>query len=88
MVAELHDVLRCPKLAGYVSEDQRLEFLAAYVRDADDVVVPIRLRKYRDSKDATFRELASEGRATHIVSRDQNLLTLSPFRCITMPDVC
>jgi len=45
---ELDDVLRRPKLAGYVSEDQRLEFLAAYIRDAEDVVVTIRLRECRD----------------------------------------
>jgi len=81
---ELDDVLRRPKLAGYVSEDQRLEFLAAYIRDAEDVVVTIRLRECRDPKDDKFLELAIEGRATHIVSGDQDLLTLSPFRGITI----
>lgn len=81
---ELDDVLRRPKLAGYVSEDQRLEFLAAYIRDAEDVVVTIRLRECRDPKDDKFLELAIQGRATHIVSGDQDLLTLSPFRGITI----
>jgi putative PIN family toxin of toxin-antitoxin system len=81
---ELDDVLRRQKLARYVSEDQRLEFLAAYIRDAEDVVVTIRLRECRDPKDDKFLELASEGRATHIVSGDQDLLTLSPFRGIAI----
>ena len=75
---ELDDVLRRPKLVGYVSEDQRLEFLAAYIRDAEDVVVAIRLRECRDPKDDKFLELAIEGRATHIVSGDQDRLTCPP----------
>ena len=81
---ELDDVLRRPKLSAYVSEDQRLEFLAAYIRDAEDVVVTIRLRECRDPKDDKFLELAIEGRASHVVSGDQDLLTLSPLRGIAI----
>ncbi|MFM8291333.1 MAG: putative toxin-antitoxin system toxin component, PIN family [Planctomycetia bacterium] len=81
---ELDDVLRRPKLTGYVSEEQRLEFLAAYIRDAEDVVVTARLRECRDPKDDKFLELAIEGRATHIISGDRDLVTLSPFRGIVI----
>lgn len=81
---ELDDVLRRPKLTGYVSEDQRLEFLAAYIRDAEDVVVEIRLQECRDPKDNKFLELAIAGKATHIVSGDLDLLALSPFRGIVI----
>ena len=81
---ELDDVLRRPKLSAYVSEDQRIEFFAAYIRDAEDVVATIQLRECRDPKDDKFLELAIEGRATHIVSGDQDLLTLSPFRGIAI----
>jgi putative PIN family toxin of toxin-antitoxin system len=81
---ELDDVLRRPKLAGYVSEDQRLEFLAAYIRDAEDVVVTIRLRECRDPKDDKFLELAIAGKASHIISGDQDLLMLSPFHDIVI----
>lgn len=81
---ELDDVLRRPKLAGYVSEDQRLEFLAAYIRDAEDVYVAIRLQECRDPKDDKFLELAIAGKATHIVSGDLDLLALSPFRGIVI----
>jgi putative PIN family toxin of toxin-antitoxin system len=84
MLEELDDVLRRPKLAGYVSEEQRLEFLAAYIRDAEDVLVTTRLRECRDPKDDKFLELAIAGKATHIVSGDQDLLTLSPFRGIVI----
>lgn len=81
---ELDDVLRRPKLAGYVSEEQRLEFLAAYIRDAEDVIVTTRLRECRDSRDDKFLELAIEGRATHIISGDQDLLMLNPFRGVVI----
>jgi putative PIN family toxin of toxin-antitoxin system len=81
---ELDDVLRRPKLAGYVSEEQRLEFFAAYIRDAEEVVVTTRLRECRDPKDDKFLELAIEGKATHIVSGDQDLLMLSPFRGVAI----
>jgi len=81
---ELDDVLRRPKLAGYVGEEQRLEFLAAYIRDAEIVVVTTRLRECRDPKDDKFIELAIEGKATHIISGDQDLLMLSPFRGVAI----
>jgi uncharacterized protein len=84
MLEELDDVLRRPKLAQYVSEEQRLEFLAAYIRDAEDVLVTTRLRECRDPKDDKLLELAIAGKATHIVSGDQDLLTLSPFRGIVI----
>lgn len=79
---ELDDVLRRPKLARYVSESQRLEFLAAYIRDAEDVPVVTRFRACRDAKDDKFLELAVAGRATHVVTGDADLLMLSPFRGI------
>lgn len=81
---EIDDVLRRPKLARYVSESQRLEFLAAYIRDAEDVAIATRLRACRDAKDDKFLELAVEGRATHVVTGDADLLTLSPFRGISI----
>ena len=81
---ELDDVLRRPKLARYVGEEQRLEFLTAYIRDAEIVVVTTRLRECRDPKDDKFIELAIEGKATHIISGDQDLLMLSPFRGVAI----
>jgi len=61
-----------------------LEFLAAYIRDAEDVLVTIQLRECRDPKEDKFLELAIEGRATHIISGDQDLLMMSPFRGIVI----
>ena len=81
---ELDDVLRRPKLAEYISEDQRLVFLAAYLREAEDVTVTTRFKACRDPKDDKFLELAVDGKATHIVTGDHDLLTLGPFRGIAI----
>jgi putative PIN family toxin of toxin-antitoxin system len=81
---ELDDVLRRSKFDGYVTEEQRLEFLAAYIREAVEVPVNISLKMCRDPTDDKFLELAVEGRATHIVSGDPDLLTMHSFRGIAI----
>lgn len=77
---ELDDVLRRSKFDAYITEEQRLDFLAAYIRETEEITVDIRLQVCRDPTDDKFLELAIAGRATHIVSGDPDLLTLSPFR--------
>ena len=81
---ELDDVLRRSKFDAYVTEEQRLEFLAAYIRETEEVAVNINLKVCRDPTDDKFLELALEGRATHIVSGDPDLVTLSPFRGVSI----
>jgi len=81
---ELDDVLRRSKFDGYVTEEQRLEFLAAYIREAVEIPVNISLKMCRDPTDDKFLELAVEGRATHIVSGDPDLLTMHSFRGIAI----
>jgi putative PIN family toxin of toxin-antitoxin system len=81
-VAELNDVLRRPRFDPYVHEDERLEFLAVLVRDAEVVEVTEIVTDCRDPKDNKFLQLALDGGATHIVSGDEDLLVLHPFRSI------
>jgi putative PIN family toxin of toxin-antitoxin system len=83
-VAELDEVLRRPKFNKYVPEDMRLEFLAALVQQAEQVVVTEVITACRDAKDNKFLELAVCGRARHIVSGDADLLALHPFRGIAI----
>ena len=79
-IAELDDVLRRPKFDKYVSETQRLEFLAALVREAEVIDVVDEVTDCRDAKDNKFLELALSGRASHVVTGDSDLLELHPFR--------
>jgi putative PIN family toxin of toxin-antitoxin system len=83
-VAELHEVLRRPRFDKYVKEENRLEFLAALVREAEWVEVTEVITACRDGKDNKFLELAVAGRATHILSGDGDLLVLHPFRGIAL----
>ena len=83
-VAELNDVLRRPRFDKYVHEDERLEFLATLVRDAELVAVTDVVTDCRDLKDNKFLELALSGKATHIITGDKDLLVLHPFRGISI----
>lgn len=83
-IAELDEVLRRPKFDKYIPEEQRLEFFAALVREAELIDVTERITECRDPKDDKFLELAACGRATHLISGDADLLVLHPFRGIAI----
>ena len=81
-IDELDDVLRRGKFDRYVLEDERLRFLSAFIRDTMLVDVTVAVAECRDAKDNKFLELAVSGNATCIVSGDNDLLELCPFRGI------
>lgn len=83
-IAELDEVLRRPKFDKYLSEEDRLEFLAAFVREAEVVEVRQVVTDCRDPKDNKFLELAVSGQATHLISGDADLLVLHPFRGVAV----
>jgi putative PIN family toxin of toxin-antitoxin system len=83
-IDELNEVLRRPKFNRYLQEEERLLFLAAFIRDAEVVEVAERLAECRDPKDDKFLELAVNGKATCIVSGDDDLLVLNPFRGVAI----
>jgi putative PIN family toxin of toxin-antitoxin system len=83
-VAELDEVLRRPKFDKYVSEEKRLEFLAALVHAAEAIEITEIIAECRDPKDNKFLELAVSGNADHIISGDADLVTLHPFRGVAI----
>ncbi len=83
-VTELNEVLRRSRFDKYVREDQRLEFLAVLIREAELVDVTEVVTECRDPKDNKFLELAVSGKATCIISGDEDLLVLHPFRGIPL----
>lgn len=83
-VEELNDVLRRKGFEKYVTEEERMEFLSAFVTDGVLVDIVESVMACRDSKDDKFLELAVNGKATCIVSSDQDLLVLHPFRGIAI----
>ena len=83
-IDELEEVLRRPKFDKYVSEQARLEFLAALVNEAEIVPITQQIAECRDATDDKFLELAISGQASHIVSGDADLLILHPFRGVAI----
>ena len=81
---ELDEVLRRPKFNTYLSEEERLMFLVALLREAEMVEVVDVVTACRDPKDNKFLELAVSGHATHIITGDADLLVLHPFRGIAV----
>lgn len=79
-VGELDEVLRRSKFNRYITEFERLEFLAALILESEQVVIVESIAACRDARDDKYLELAINGRATHIISGDKDLLSLHPFR--------
>ena len=83
-VDELNEVLRRDKFNKYIREEERLEFLAALIREAILIEITVTITDCRDPKDNKFLELAVSGDAECIISGDNHLLSLQPFRGITI----
>ncbi|MCK8600697.1 putative toxin-antitoxin system toxin component, PIN family [Desulfoferrobacter suflitae] len=83
-IDELDEVLRRPKFNRYLREEERLLFLAAFIRDAKVIDITEKLTECRDPKDNKFLELAISGNAACIVSGDSDLLVLNPFRGVAI----
>jgi putative PIN family toxin of toxin-antitoxin system len=79
-IAELDEVLRRPKFNKYVGQQQRLEFLAALIDRAEAIEIAQPVTGCRDPKDDKFLELAVNGRVSHIISGDADLLVLHAQR--------
>jgi putative PIN family toxin of toxin-antitoxin system len=79
---ELRDVLGRKKFDRYVTQEEREAFLALLLREAMLVEITQEVRACRDAKDDKFLELAVCGAASSVVTGDQDLLVLHPFRGI------
>jgi len=79
---ELADVLSRNKFDAYVSVEDRQAFFRLLVRIAEIVPISTSIQACRDPKDDKFLELAVSGEASWIVTGDQDLLVLNPFRDI------
>ncbi len=79
-LAEYNAVLRRPRLDRFTPEAERLDLLAALVEVAELVRITETVRACRDPDDDKLLELAVCGRATALVTGDDDLLALHPFR--------
>lgn len=77
---ELADVLSQPKFDRYVTVRQRIQFIRLIVNLAEFVPIVQTVRECRDPKDDKFLEVALNGRADVIITGDQDLLSMNPWR--------
>ena len=81
-IDELITVLQKPKIQKYINNEDVASFLYAYKEVAEWIPILEHITVCRDPKDDKFLALAVNGYATTIVSGDQDLLILHPFRTI------
>ena len=81
---ELDDVLSRPRFERYVTWQERAAFLRDLFRMAMSVPITEPVRACRDPEDDKILELAVNGRADYIVTGDDDLLVMNPFRGIAM----
>ncbi|MBM4088256.1 MAG: putative toxin-antitoxin system toxin component, PIN family [Planctomycetes bacterium] len=82
LIQELHDVLGRAKFNRYVTREERERFLGVLIRESELVQITEKLTVCRDPADDRLLELAVSGRATTVVTGDNDLLVLNPFRGI------
>jgi len=81
-IAELKDVLSRNKFDPYISYEERQQFFAGFIINAVPVEINETISECRDPKDNMFLELAVAGNANFIITGDEHLLELDPFRNI------
>ncbi len=81
---ELADVLGREKFNAYVSIQDREEFLRMLGRIVGMVTILHAVHDCRDQKDNQILEVAVNGQAQVIVTGDEDLLVLNPFRGISI----
>ncbi len=78
--AELSEVLLRTKFDGYSNRAKRETFLDELLGLVEFVEITVQIDECRDPKDNKYLELAIGGKADSIVTGDEDLLVLHPFR--------
>jgi putative PIN family toxin of toxin-antitoxin system len=81
-LAELREVLSRRKFDKYLEIEERQKFLIKFVDTSRRILIQETISICRDAKDNKFLELAVSGDAQFIITGDQDLLILNPFRGI------
>ena len=81
---ELGAVLLRPRFDRYATRERREEFLRNVMLHAEPVEVTEPVRACRDPEDDKILELAINGNADYIVTGDDDLLAMNPFRRVAI----
>lgn len=81
---EYNDVITRPKFDKYLDEFDRLFFITSMKQNALFIETTEIITDCRDPKDNKFLELAVAANAPIIITGDEDLLVLNPYRDITI----
>jgi putative PIN family toxin of toxin-antitoxin system len=82
VLEEIETVLLRPKFDKYISQLERRFFLTNFLKTVEFIVEKEVIVVCRDPQDDKILNLALSGQAEYIISGDQDLLVLNPFRDI------
>ena len=80
ILLELAEVLHRKQFNKYLLEEERMRFLVGLLKESELFETTEAITECRDPKDNKFLELAFCGKADCIISGDDDLLVLNPFR--------
>jgi putative PIN family toxin of toxin-antitoxin system len=83
-LSELSHTLARPKFDRWVGQQRRMELFARYADSVTMVSPGEVVTDCRDPKDNMFLELALSGRADELLTGDDDLLSLHPWRGIAI----
>jgi uncharacterized protein len=84
---EISEVLLRPKFDRYIDRPKRQNFIEDLLEIVNFVEIDQQISECRDPKDNKYLELAVCGGAKSIVTGDNDLLVLNPFRGITILNI-
>ena len=84
VLQELSATLNRKKFDRYLTPEDRDRFLAALIRETVLVELTETIQICRDPKDDKLLELALSGNADCLITGDNDLLILNPFRAISI----
>lgn len=79
-VEEISNVLAKPKLAGHINRNFISEFLTLFLKTVEIVENRVKINDCRDEKDNFILEAAVSGKADIIITEDNDLLVLNPYK--------
>lgn len=79
---EISSVLTRPKISRYIQRAQIKEFLILFLKTVDLVEIKEIVKDCRDEKDNFILETALSGGVDFIISNDNDLLVMNPYKGI------
>lgn len=80
LFAELIEVLQRPKFSRYFSQENITELISLLHCKAEWITVNDQIEECRDPKDNFLLELCVSGKADYLITGDEDLLVMNPFR--------